>query len=281
MATVEPMEIGLVVWAEKTAEETLKYVSQFGLRAIQLGILPSVDCIAAVKEWKAALSDSPFLLTSAVCCYTGEDYSSYQQVYETVGFTNVTYRAERIARTIEIANFAHEFGISAVSCHIGFIPADTQDPLYAELIEVAQTLCDAMAKNGQNFVLETGHESAAVLLKFFADVNRNNLKINFDPANMILYGSGDPIEALREVQQHVISVHCKDGRSPIPGTGKLGNECTLGEGEVNFPDFIRQLKAMSYVGPLTIEREEPNLDQRIADIHTAIERLQGWKALTL
>jgi sugar phosphate isomerase/epimerase len=281
MATVDPMEIGLVVWAEKTAEETLKYVSQFGLRAIQLGIPPSVDCVAAVKEWKAALFNSPFILTSAVCCYAGEDYSSYQQVYESVGFTNAKYRSERILRTIEIANFAHEFGVDAVSCHIGFIPADPADPLYKELIDVAQTLCDAMAKNNQNFVLETGHESAAVLLKFFADTDRKNLKINFDPANMILYGSGDPIEALRQVQQHVISVHCKDGRSPIPGTGRLGSECTLGEGEVNFPDFIRQLRKMNYVGPLTIEREEPNLDQRTADIHMAIKRLHGWKDQTL
>lgn len=281
MATVEPMEIGLVVWAEKSAEETLSYVAQFGLRAIQLGIPPSVDCTAVLKDWKATLANSPVVLTSAVACYEGEDYSSYQQVYESVGFTNAKYRSERIARTIEIANFAHEFGINAVSCHIGFISADTAAPLYKELVDVAQILCDAMAKNGQNFVLETGHESAAVLLKFFVDVGRKNLKINFDPANMILYGSGDPIEALREVQQHVISVHCKDGRSPIPGTGKLGNECTLGEGEVNFPDFIRQLRKMNYIGPLTIEREEPNLDRRTADIHTAIKRLQEWKAQTL
>lgn len=280
MATVDPMEIGLVVWAEKTAGETLNYISQFGLRAIQLGIPPVIDCAAAVEDWKAALASSPIILTSAVCCYDGEDYSDLERVHESVGFTNAKYRSERIARTKEIANFAREFGLHAVSCHIGFIPVDTSDPLYAQLIGVARELCDAMAKNSQNFVLETGQESAPVLLQFFADVDRTNLKINFDPANLILYGYSDPVQALKLLQHHVVSVHCKDGRSPA-GAGLLGKECALGDGEVDFPAFIRQLKQMNYTGPLTIEREEPNLAQKIADIHTAIQRLEAWKAQIL
>ncbi|WP_260706671.1 sugar phosphate isomerase/epimerase family protein [Edaphobacter flagellatus] len=280
MATVEPMEIGLVVWAEKTADETLKFISQFRLRAIQLGIPPSIDCASAVKDWKTTLANSPIVLTSAVCCYEGEDYSNLERVHESVGFTNAKYRPERIARTKEIASFAREFGIRAVSCHIGFIPAASAEPLYAELIDVARDLCDAMAKNGQNFVLETGQESAPVLLQFFADVDRANLKINFDPANLILYGYSDPVQALKLLQQHVVSVHCKDGRSPA-GAGLLGHECALGDGEVDFPAFIRQLKQMNYTGPLTIEREEPNLVQKTADIHTAIQRLEAWKAQVL
>jgi L-ribulose-5-phosphate 3-epimerase len=281
MAKLDPMEIGLVVWAEESAEATLKYVSQFGLRAIQLGIPPSIDCLAAVKPWQAALASSPIVLTSAVCCYKGEDYSDFERVHESVGFTTAKYRSERIARTKEISDFAKAFNIGAVSCHIGFIPADPAEPLYVELVEVARTLCDLTAKNGQNFVLETGQESANVLLKFFSDVNRQNLRINFDPANMILYGSGDPLQALQVLQRHVVSVHCKDGRSPIPNTGELGKECALGDGEVDFPGFIGQLKQMNYKGPLTIEREEPNGNQRSADVHIAIKRLESWKAQIL
>lgn len=279
MAGVEAMEIGLVVWAEGTAEETLKQVEDFGLRVIQLGIPPAVNCETALPDWKAALADSPVVITSAVCCYAGEDYSDLARVHESVGFTTEKYRQERIARTKEISDFAGELGIGAVSCHIGFIPEDPAEQLYKELMELTRELCDATAKNGQSFVLETGQESASVLLRFLEDVDRTNLKINFDPANMILYGSGDPLQALNLLQGHVLSVHCKDGRSPVVGSGNLGQECALGDGEVNFPDFLSLLKRINYTGALTIEREESDHTRRVADIHTAIQRLNQWKEL--
>src|SRR5882724_3354581 len=122
MATVGVMEIGLVVWAERTAEETLQQVEDFGLRVIQLGVPPSVDCKVALPDWKTALADSSVVVTSAVCSYAGEDYSDLACVHESVGFTTEKYRQERIARAKEISNFAGELGIGAVSCHIGFIP---------------------------------------------------------------------------------------------------------------------------------------------------------------
>jgi sugar phosphate isomerase/epimerase len=239
---------------------------------------PTLDCDKVLDDWKSELAKSAANLTSAVCCYAGEDYSTLARVHESVGFTTSLYRTERIARTREIASFAHALDISAVSCHIGFIPADPQEVLYKELVELTRILCDACAEHEQNFVLETGQETATVLLSFIADVDRPNLKVNFDPANMILYGSGDPIEALTLLQQHVLSVHCKDGRSPVPGSGMLGSECALGDGEVDFPAFLRQLKRMNYTGSLTIEREEPNLQQKRADVQTAIVRLKEWKA---
>jgi L-ribulose-5-phosphate 3-epimerase len=227
MEAVTPMEIGLVIWAEPTADATLQQVADFGLSNIQLGIPPSIDCAAAVYDWKAALASSSVVITSAVCCYEGEDYSDLARVHDTVGFTNKKYRAERIARTREIADFAANFNIGAVSCHIGFIPADPSEPLYRELLDVTRTLCDAAAANGQNFVLETGQESAEVLLRFIADSERTNLKINFDPANLVMYGFSDPLEALSLVRQHVVSIHCKDGVGPS-GPGQLGSERTLG-----------------------------------------------------
>ena len=277
MEHVKPMEIGLVVWAEATAEETLQQPADFGLRVIQIGVPPSLDCAAAVPGWKAALGASSVVIASAVCSYAGEDYSDLASVHESVGFTTERYRAERIARTKEVSKFARELGVGAVSCHIGFIPADRSEPLYAELVDVTRVLCDAIAANEQNFVLETGQESAEVLLGFLADVGRPNLKVNFDPANMILYGSGDPLQALALLRSHVLSVHCKDGRSPVAGSGMLGQECALGNGEVDFPGFLRLLKQINYSGALTIEREEPNRAQRIADIRIAIKRLKQWK----
>lgn len=280
MASVEPMEIGLVFWAEESAKKTLQQLQAFGLCAGQLGVPPTVDCKKSFEDWKIALAESGVTITSAVCSYAGEDYSDLERVHESVGFTTPKYRAERIARTREIAAFAHGLGISAVSCHIGFIPADSHDPLYTELLDLTRILCDACAEHGQSFVLETGQESAAVLLGFIADVDRSNHKVNFDPANMVLYGSGDPIEALTLLHQHVLSVHCKDGRSPVPGSGLLGSECALGDGEVDFSAFLQQLRRIEYTGLLTIEREEPDLERKKADIRTAIARLKYWKANT-
>ena len=136
-------------------------------------------------------------------------------------------------------------------------------------------ICDHCAGHGQSFALETGQEPAPVLLRFIADVGRPNLKINFDPANMILYGTGDPLEALGVVAQHVVSVHCKDGDPPPAGDGDaLGKECRLGQGSVGVPAFVEKLKAIGYTGILSIEREEPNPDQRDADIRAALALLQ-------
>ena len=271
------MEIGLVIWAEGTAQETLKQVADYGLNAIQLGIPPAVDCTAAVAEWKTALATSSIAITSAVACYEGEDYSTLAKVHDTVGFTSPRYRAERIARTKEIATFASAFGITAVSCHIGFIPEDRSEQLYADMIAVAREICDALASAGQSFVLETGQESSEVLLQFIADVDRPNLKINFDPANLVIYGLDDPLQALSVLRQHVVSIHCKDSVPPA-APGQMGHEVRLGDGAVDFPGFLKLLKEIGYTGPLTIEREEPNKEVKIADVHTAISRLKNWKA---
>jgi L-ribulose-5-phosphate 3-epimerase len=249
MAEVEPMEIGLVVWAEDNAAATISYLKSFGLRAMQLGVPPAVDCARALPEWKAELAKSDAIVTGAVCSYAGEDYSNMERVHESVGFTTPKYRTERAARTKEVAAFAHALGIGSVSCHIGFIPEDASTPLYEELVELTRDLCDACA----------------------------GFKVNFDPANMILYGSGDPVQALGMLSEHVLSVHCKDGHSPAQA-GSLGEECALGDGEVDFPAFLKQLKSFGYKGALTIEREEPNLEQKNADVRMAIERLKAWKA---
>ncbi len=279
MAGVTPFEIGLVLWAEGTADATLTYLTGFGLHALQLGVPPSMDCEASLEPWKAALPQYGVTATSAVCCYEGEDYADIERVHATVGFTVEKYRAERIERTKQIAKFADGLGIRAVSCHIGFIPEDRTAKLYEEMRDLTRVLCDACAAYSQNFVLETGQESAKVLLRFIADVERPNLKVNFDPANMVLYGSGDPVEALVLLKDHVLSVHCKDGLPPAPGTG-LGKEVALGDGKVDFPAFLAQLKQIGYQGQLTIEREEPDAATKTADVRTAISRLNTWKSET-
>ncbi|WP_263418321.1 sugar phosphate isomerase/epimerase family protein [Terriglobus albidus] len=273
---VTPMQLGLVFWAEKEPAVHLEELKAFGLSAGQLGVPPSLDTTAALAGWKDALASGDVYFSSAVAAYAGEDYADLERVHQTVGFTAPGYAAERIERTRQVSDFAAQLGLKALSCHIGFIPEDASDPLYQKLIGIAQELCDICGVNGQNFVLETGQESAETLLRFLGDVQRPNIRVNFDPANMVLYGSGDPLEALALLQEHVLSVHCKDGRSPA-GPGQLGNEVALGEGEVDFPGFLKLLKRINYTGLLTIEREEPDTAQRTADIKLAVQRLNDWK----
>jgi sugar phosphate isomerase/epimerase len=196
-------------------------------------------------------------------------------VEATVGLIPEATRTERIARTKAVSDVAKELGIDAVACHIGFVPEDAENPLYAEVIEMTREICDYCAKNGQQFTLETGQEPAQVLLRFIKDVDRDNLKINFDPANMILYGTGDPIEALGVLAPYVIAVHCKDGDWPDRDKPEsLGQEKALGEGAVGIDRFVHKLKEVGYRGVLSIEREEPNQERRTRDIKSAVKLLR-------
>jgi sugar phosphate isomerase/epimerase len=273
------MEIGLVFWAEQNAETTLQQLEALDICSGQLGVPPELSCEVVLDDWANGLNQSNVSVSSAVCCYAGEDYSNLETIHKTVGFTTESLRADRIARTKVVSEFARALGIPALSCHIGFIPTHSGEALYADLCDLTKLLCDYCANHGQNFVLETGQESAEVLLSFIHSVNRQNLKVNFDPANMIMYQSGDPLAALKILSPHVISVHCKDAHFPAAGaTGLLGKECALGDGEVDFPAFLQHLKEIDYRGILSIEREEPNAEKRIADIKTGILRLKQWKS---
>jgi L-ribulose-5-phosphate 3-epimerase len=277
MRDIKPMEVGLVFWAEKSAEITLQQVDALGIDCGQLGVPPDLNCEIALNEWTNGLSEWNISVTSVACSYSGEDYSNLETIHKTVGFTTEALRSDRITRTKVVSEFAHALGIPALSCHIGFIPSDTGTTLYKDLSDLTKLLCDYCEDHGQNFVLETGQESAEVLLSFIHNVDRQNLKVNFDPANMIMYRSGDPLTALKILSPHVLSVHCKDAHFPTSSTGHLGSECALGDGEVDFPAFLQQLKAMDYQGILSIEREEPDTEKRIADIKTGISRLKQWK----
>ncbi len=194
--------------------------------------------------------------------FEGESYADIPTVVETVGLVPPATRAARLKEMQEISDFARLLGVSAVGLHIGFVPHDHADPLHAAVVRVARQLCDHCKSNGQNLHLETGQESADTLLDFLHEVGRDNLFVNFDPANMILYGSGEPIEALRKVGRYVRSVHCKDAKWAARPGKEWGREVPLGEGDVGMEDFLRTLKEIGYTGPLTIEREIPQEPER-------------------
>jgi len=209
------------------------------------------------ERFLARLKELGIRITVVFGGFEGESYADIPTVVATVGLVPPATRAARLVEMKEISDFARLLGVDAVGLHLGFVPHDTADPMYQEVLDVARDLCDHCKANGQNLHLETGQEPADTLLRFLDDVDRDNLFVNFDPANMILYGCGEPIEALRKVGSYVRSVHCKDGKwSADPGK-EWGMEVPLGEGDVGMDNFIRTLGEIGYTGPLTIEREIP------------------------
>ncbi len=279
MPSLKDMEIGVMFWAEPDAVRTIRQVKSVGVRCGQLGIPPGLPLEGAAAAWKAALASEGFTLVTVFASYAGESYADIPTVRRTVGFIPPATRAEREARTYAISDFAAGLGVGSIACHIGYVPEDTSDPDYAVVREMVRRVADYAARHRQTFALETGQEPAGVLLNFLRDVGRPNLRINFDPANMILYGTGDPIEALGVLAPYVISVHCKDGDwPPMDSPGALGVERPLGEGAVGMERFLAKLREIGYRGTLNIEREVEDQEQKWRDVKTAAGLLRGLTA---
>ncbi|HVX60155.1 MAG TPA: sugar phosphate isomerase/epimerase family protein [Pirellulales bacterium] len=225
------------------------------------------------------LKEAGITLTAVFGGFEGESYADIPTVLKTVGLVPPETRAARTKEMKEISDFAKLLGCPVVALHLGFVPHDTSDPLYAEVLDVTRDVCDHAKQNGQALHLETGQEPADTLLQFIHDVASDNLFINFDPANMILYGSGEPIEALKKVGKYVRSVHCKDGTwAKNPGQ-EWGAEVPLGKGDVGMENYLRTLAEIGYEGPLTIEREIPQEPERQkAEIGHAVRLLTDLKA---
>ncbi|HEX4147659.1 MAG TPA: sugar phosphate isomerase/epimerase family protein [Pirellulales bacterium] len=231
------------------------------------------------REFVARLKQANIRLTAVFGGFAGESYADIPTVSRTVGLVPPETRAARVAEMKAIADFAALLECRVVALHLGFVPHDRSQPLYRQVLEVTQELCDYVGRHGQALHLETGQEPADALLQFIGGTQRGNLFINFDPANMILYGSGEPIEALRKVGHLVRSVHCKDAIWARRPGQEWGAEVPLGEGAVGMENYLHTLDEIGYTGPLTIEREIPQEPERQKnEIAHAAGLLSGLKA---
>ena len=269
------MEIGVMFWAGR---DNLAELRAMGVQSGQLGVGGDVALTAqAAADWREQIAQAKFSIATVVCAYQGEDYADIPTVQRTVGFIPAATREAREQRTLEASDFAAALGVKSIACHIGFVPEDRSDPDYVAVRAMVRRICDRAEEHGQSFALETGQEPADTLLRFLDDAECPNLKINFDPANMILYGSGDPIEAFEKLAAHVVSVHAKDGDWPPAGKpGALGSEKPLGQGAVGIPRFVEALKRAGYRGSVNVEREIEDQTQRLADIAMAVRLLKSF-----
>lgn len=274
MPDLRELEIGLMFWAGGDPVQTIREAKELGARCGQLGIPGDLPLAGLDEAWGQALQSEDFPIVTVFCAYTGENYADIPTVQQTVGFVPAATRQEREQRTKDVSDFASEIDVKSIACHIGFVPENRTDSNYLDVLHMVRRICDHAARHGQTFALETGQEPADVLLTFLRDVDRENVAINFDPANMIMYGTGDPIQAFSILAPKVVSVHCKDGEWPVQGVpGALGTERPLGAGAVGMDQFIAKLKQVGYRGTLNIEHEIDDREARNENVRSAVQLL--------
>jgi sugar phosphate isomerase/epimerase len=222
----------------------------------------------------AAARESGVAIDTMFIGFDGQSYANLDSIARTVGLAIPRLREHRCQIARLYSELARDLGVRALALHLGFLPGPGHGDRRS-LLEAVGSLADYCRSNGQTLHFETGQESSSTLLSFIHDLDRANVGVNFDPANLLLYGTDEPLAALDRLRPYVRGVHCKDGFRPTR-VGELGKEAPIGKGEVPFPALIDQLADCRYVGPLVIEREQgPTVVGDILAARKYLERLQS------
>lgn len=204
-----------------------------------------------IREW---LKEQEITVSAFWCGWEGPKEWNFYDGPLTLGLLPVEYRQMRIENLCKGADFAHELGVKDVVTHMGFIPEDPNDPQFNAFCVAVRVVARHLQKNGQYLLFETGQETPVAMLRCFEAVGMDNLGVNLDTANLILYGKANPVDALNVFGKCVRNLHAKDGRYPVNGHD-LGRETRLGEGKVDFKALFIKLKELGYDSHVTIERE--------------------------
>ncbi len=262
-----PLALGVCSWSlqVRSIAELKRLLDHLGVHVAQIACgdphHASWEEGDAMPE--AALA-SGLTFTGAMLGFPGEDYTSPQTIKATGGFGNPADRAERLERLRWALDRTLALGLSDLMLHAGFLP-DLDDPGRSAMLDTLARAGQLAHEKGITLAFETGQETAELLRRTLDDLKMPNLKVNFDPANMLLYDMGDPIRAVEVLGPDIRSVHVKDGKRPTtPGT--WGEEVPLGRGEVDIRRFVRALKDVGYAGPLVVEREVGDQAGRLRDV---------------
>jgi L-ribulose-5-phosphate 3-epimerase len=273
--TIEPLAIGVCSWSLQVASvpELKRFVDRLGVSVVQIACGDPHH--AAWDEGDAmptAARAAGFTMSGTMLGFPGEDYTTPQHIQKTGGFGDPATRPERIERFRWALDRTRALGLVDIMLHAGFIPEphDSDRKGFLDTLAKVSTLA---AEKGVTVAFETGQETADLLRLTLDELKCPNLKVNFDPANMLLYDKGDPIRAVEILGPDIRSVHVKDANRPKVA-GQWGEEVPLGQGQVNIRQFVQTLKRVGYRGPLCIEREVGNQEQRFADIQHGIRYLK-------
>ena len=207
------------------------------------------------------------------CGWEGPSVWNFYEGPTTLGLLPEEFREMRIKNLCDGADFAKKLGVTDVVTHMGFIPENPNDPAFPALCDAIRRVAQHLQGIGQRLLFETGQETPVAMLRCFEVVGTDNLGVNLDTANLILYGKANPVDALDVFGKYVCNLHAKDGKYPVNGHD-LGEEVRLGEGKVDFPALFRKLKELGYDSHVTIEREIEG-DQQTKDIRMAKAYLES------
>ncbi len=266
--------LGVCSWSLRPASpaDLVERVSACGLKAVQLGLEPIRSGAWDLHETSEALADARIEILSGMLETEGEDYSTLETIKTTGGLRPDGVWDANLERAQQVAWIAEALGMELVTFHAGFIPHDAGDPERATMVERVRTVADIFADHGVRLGLETGQESAETLVELLDELDRKNVGVNFDPANMILYGMGDPIAALRTLLPRVVQVHLKDATATAtPGT--WGDEVPVGTGDVDWHAFGDVLGSAGRPIDVLFEREAG--EQREHDIRHGLGVISG------
>jgi L-ribulose-5-phosphate 3-epimerase len=270
----KPLRLGLILGIGRDPNDAIAKVHDLGLPTCQV-FVDEIDSVLAGRL-RQALDKYQIEATSLVVGGPGKEVWDFYDGPLTIGLVPREMREARIAHIKKASDFAKQCGIDAVQTHCGFIPENPNDPVYKEAITAMREVAGYCKRNGQNFRYETGQETPITLVRAIQDVGLDNQGVNFDLANLILYGKANPVDATELLGPYVQGIHAKDGLWPT-NPRKLGEEVPIGKGKVDFPRIIARLKELNYRGAVTIEREISG-PQQVEDVRAAkayLEKLIG------
>ena len=257
--------LGVCSWSLQPASphDLAEKITQTGLSSLSLAL----DLIRRgdwnLDETRTAISKAGLTIASGMMEAKGEDYSSLDAIERTGGLRPDEHWQANLDAAHANADIAKALGLSLVTLHAGFLPANPNHPEHATLTDRLAKVAAAFGERGIAIALETGQETADTLLAFLAQPRLAGVGVNFDPANMILYAKGDPIEAMTKLAPHVFQLHMKEAvATAVPG--QWGTEVRAGDGEVDWPRYFEILSTLAPEVNVMIEREAG--DDRIADI---------------
>lgn len=270
------LKIGIISTIDDVLASGTSKLDEVGLTEIQLNCWNIPLCTEEnAKKIKAMFSGKYSISGVWGGWNVGPCVWNFTEGPQTLGIVPETWRAERVAGLKKVIDFANMLGVKTVTTHVGFMPENPSTNEYKGVLDAICDLCAHAGKYGINFCFETGQETPTTILRAINDAaarGYDNLRINLDPANLLLYGKGNPMDAVDVFGQYVVGIHVKDGDYPTDGIN-LGQEYKVGCGRVNFEYIIRKLHSFNYRGPLTIEREITG-DQQKKDIIDTVKYLQ-------
>lgn len=258
-------------------EAKFSLLEQMGLESCQLIYSPAtyeLDDADIIRE----SASRHHIEISAQFCGFNDPFVTWGVKY---GFCNdginvPAYQAIRLKYLISAIPFLQRLGITDMITHAGFVSNNPFDDSFVNMCAAVSILGTKLKAAGLNLLFETGTESPITLLRVIDAVGTGNLFVNLDTGNLILYGFGNPVDAVYTFGQYVRNIHAKDALPPtVPGS--LGTEVTIGTGFVDFPRVFQMLRERGYDRYITVEREIAAGDQN-AEIAKAVGYLKScWE----